>query len=113
MSSSQLLLRIPRWVLVRMAKSRIKECHGCGKWRLKFLGLLILSCAFSSLWVICEVENCGFWWRKEEGRVLLEERPQGSLEQSNLSKSQLQALAFLISAMGQVLFLFLTKFPAC
>ena len=106
MSSSPLLLRLPRWVVVRMAGSRAKEYHGCGRWRLRFLALLVLSCVLGSLWVLCEVEDCGFLWRKERGRVVVEERPQVSLEQFNLNKSQLQALAFLLSAMGQVLFLF-------
>ena len=106
MSSSQLLLRLPSWVVVRMARSRAKECHGCGRWKLRFLAALVLSCVLGCLWVLCEVENCGFLWRKERGRVVVEERPQVSLEQFNLNKSQLQALAFLLSAMGQVLFLF-------
>ena len=102
MSSSQLLLSLPRWVVDRMARSRNKECHGCGRWGLIFLALLVLSCFLVSLWVLCEVEDSGFFWRKGRGGVVVEEKPQVSLEHLNLNKGQLQALAFLLSAMSQV-----------
>lgn len=109
MSSSQILLRIPKWVIVRMArsKSRVKECHGCVRWRLKFLALFAVICVLGSLWVFCGVEDCGFWRKKDKGRVEVEEKAQVSLEHFNLNSNQLQALVFLLSTMGQVLLFFL------
>lgn len=107
MSSSQLLLRLPRWVLVRMAtrSSRLKECHGCERWRLRLLVLLVLSCVLGSLWVVYEVEDYRLWWREDKGGVVEVVEKSNSWvaeEQLNLRKGQLQALAFLLSTMGQV-----------
>lgn len=118
MSSSQLLLRLPRWVLVRMAtrSSRAKECHGCGRWRPRFFALLVLSCVLGSLWVVCKVEDCGFWWRKDEGgavEVVEKSKSPVATEQLNLSKGQLQALFFLLSTMGQVIVFGLMMYKSC
>ncbi|KAJ6812887.1 putative histidine kinase 5 [Iris pallida] len=100
--SSKPLPELQRLFLVRMAgNKKARGCDGCWKWKARFLLLLGLSVLMGSLWVLCEVKECDFLWRKEKVCGVLETRNQVSLEQFNASESKVQALASLLSSVDQ------------
>lgn len=69
------------------------ECEGCRRLKARFLVLCVLSGFVGSIGVFWGLGSYGC-----RGRDLWEERAQVLVEQSNLSKNQLQALVLLLSS---------------
>ncbi|KAJ1686408.1 hypothetical protein LUZ63_017798 [Rhynchospora breviuscula] len=92
----------PSWVVRRMAAKRdyhssIGECEGCKRWKFR----VVFSCVLVGfMGFLLGLEGCcGVWGRgRLEREGLWERRAQVMVQEFNLSKTQLQALAVLLSS---------------
>ena len=88
------------WRRVSFADGR--QCKGGGRFRdmlLVLFGLCGVSCL---IWLLWGLDDYGISERKVRVRDLWNESDQMLLDQHNLNKDQLQALALLISSLDQV-----------
>lgn len=92
----------PSWVVLRMAQNRdcyssIAECEGCKRWKFR----VVIMCVLVGIvgFFLGLEGSCGVWGGERlEREVLWERRAQVMVQEFNLSKTQLQALTFLLSS---------------
>ncbi|PKA49832.1 Histidine kinase 2 [Apostasia shenzhenica] len=89
----------PMKLLGSHALGRSKECGGWGKWKVRFLALLVFSFIAGSFWVFSQVEE--LLENGENVRVSWAEKAHLLHEQFNLSKSKLQSLSMLFTSSDQ------------
>lgn len=104
------------WVLVRMSRRRVsfsdgKQCKGGRRWSNPLVVLFVLCCVGCSICLLWGLEVYGILERKVRVRALGDEREKTLLDQYNLSKDRVQALALLISSLNQVPLTLPSLFP--
>ncbi|CAD5196087.1 unnamed protein product [Musa acuminata subsp. malaccensis] len=85
----------------RVSFSDGKQCKGGRRWSNPLVVLFVLCCVGCSICLLWGLEVYGILERKVRVRALGDEREKTLLDQYNLSKDRVQALALLISSLNQ------------